>query len=128
MFDFINNHKLYYYSLITWVIIAVIIFIILISFKNLKTYGHLVLKKEFLLNNRIGWFLMEIPTLILMPYFIFSGTKTINTVIFCFLGLYMVHYFNRTIIFPFRLKFKKNKIPLHIVFSAAFFNLINTFF
>lgn len=128
MFDFIGEHTLYYYSLITWVIIAVIIFIILVSFKNLKTYGRHVPKKGVLLNNRLGWFLMEIPTLILMPYFIYSGTKTINTVIFCFLGLYMVHYFNRTIIFPFRLKFKKNKIPLHIVFSAAFFNLINTFF
>mgnify|MGYP001341576500 CR=1 FL=1 len=109
MIDFIDEYKLYYYSLITWVIIAVIIFIILVSFKNLKTYGRHVPKKGVLLNNRLGWFLMEIPTLILMPYFIYSGTKTINTVIFCFLGLYMLHYFNRTIIFPFRLKFKKNK-------------------
>jgi len=85
-------------------------------------------KKGILLNNRLGWLLMEIPTLILMPYFIYSGTNTINTVIFCFLALYMAHYFNRTIIFPLRLKLKKNKIPLHIVFSAAFFNIINTFF
>lgn len=128
MLEFINEHKLYYYSLIIWMTVAIFIFTLLLNYKNLKTYGRHVPKKGILLNNRLGWFLMEIPTLILMPYFIYSGTKPINTVIFCFLGLYMVHYFNRTIIFPFRLKFKRNKIPLHIVFSAVFFNIINTFF
>ena len=128
MLEFINEHKLYYYSLILWMFVAIIIFIILIRFKNLKTYGRHVPNKGILLNNRLGWFLMEIPTLILMPYFIFSGTNTVNTVIYCFLGLYTAHYLNRTIIFPFRLKLKLKKIPLHIVFSAAFFNLINTFF
>jgi len=126
--QFINTNTLYYYLLISWIIIAVLIFIILLKFKSLKTYGRHVPKNGILLNNRLGWFLMEIPTLILMPYFIFSGSNKPNIVILCFLGLYIIHYFNRTIIFPFRLKLKKNKIPLHIVLSAATFNLINTFF
>lgn len=128
MFEFINEHKLYYYSLTLWILVAIIILIILLKFKKLKTYGRHVPKNGILLNNRLGWFLMEIPTLILMPYFIYTGKNTINTVIFCFLSLYIVHYLNRTIIFPLRLKLKKNKIPIHIVFSAALFNLINTFF
>ncbi len=128
MLEFISEHKLYYYSLMAWVLVAIIVFTILIKFKKLKTYGRHVPKKGILLNNRLGWFLMEIPTLVLMPYFIFSGLNTINSVIYCFLGLYIAHYFNRTIIFPLRLKFKPSKIPVHIVLSAAFFNLVNTFF
>ena len=109
MLEFINEHKLYYYSLMIWVLVAIIIFIILIKLKKLKTYGRHVPKKGILLNNRLGWFLMEIPTLVLMPYFIFSGFNTINSIIYCFLGLYTAHYFNRTIIFPFRLKLKPKK-------------------
>ena len=128
MSDFINEHKLYYYSLMLWIFVAIIIFVILTRLKKLKTYGRHVPNKGILLNNRLGWFLMEIPTLILMPYFMFSGVNTANSVIYCILGLYTTHYFNRTIIFPFRLKLRLKKIPLHIVFSAAFFNLINTFF
>ncbi len=128
MSDFINEHKLYYYSLMLWIFVAIIIFVILTRLKKLKTYGRHVPNKGILLNNRLGWFLMEIPTLILMPYFIFSGLNTANSVVYCILGLYTTHYFNRTIIFPFRLKLRLKKIPLHIVFSAAFFNLINTFF
>ena len=81
MLEFINEHKLYYYSLILWIFVAIIIFIILIRFKNLKTYGRHVPNKGILLNNRLGWFLMEIPTLILMPYFIFSE-QTLLTLLF----------------------------------------------
>ena len=60
--QFINTNTLYYYLLISWIIIAVLIFIILLKFKSLKTYGRHVPKNGILLNNRLGWFLMEIPT------------------------------------------------------------------
>jgi len=121
-------NPVYYYSLLAWCTFAIVIFFILIKFKNLPTYGRHVSKKGILINNKLGWILMEIPTLILMPYFIFSSNNNPNMVIWCFFGLYMIHYTNRTIIFPLRLKIKKNKIPIHIIFSAAVFNFCNTFF
>ena len=121
-----ENNPFYYYSLISWIIFGFAIFLILLKFKP-KTYGRYFSKKSILLNNRLGWILMEIPTLIFMPYFTFNGNYP-NKVIICFFCLYMIHYINRTLIFPFKLKFKKKKIPIHIVISAAFFNLCNTFF
>ncbi len=36
-----------------------------------------------------------------------------------------MHYVNRTFIFPFRLRNKDKKIPVAIVLSAVFFNLVN---
>lgn len=128
MNSIIENDPFYYYSLIGWIIFGLIIFFILIIFNKIPTYGRYFPKKGILLNNRLGWVLMEAPTLILMPYFTFNGNNYPNEVIICFLCLYIIHYINRTLIFPFRLKFKKNKIPIHIVISAAFFNLCNTFF
>ena len=42
-------------------------------------------------------------------------------------SLWALHYFNRTIIFPFRLRTSGKKMPLTIVFSALFFNGMNGF-
>jgi steroid 5-alpha reductase family enzyme len=42
------------------------------------------------------------------------------------LGLvWFIHYFNRSIIFPLRLKTKGKRVPWIIVLSAIFFNLVN---
>lgn len=130
MSDFLsilNKDPFYYYSLCAWLSLALIIFFVLIIFK-IPTYGRHAPKSGLLLNNRLGWFLMEVPTIILMPYFFFTGNLSPNSVTFCFFGLYMIHYINRTCIFPFRLRFKKHKIPFQIVISACFFNLCNTYF
>ena len=39
--------------------------------------------------------------------------------------LWLVHYFNRTFIYPFRIRTKNKKIPITIVLSALGFNFIN---
>jgi len=128
MNSIIENNPIYYYSLISWIVFGLIIFLILIKFNNIPTYGRHLPKRGILLNNRLGWILMEIPTLVLMPYFTFNGINYPNTVILCFFSIYMIHYINRTLIFPFRISSKKKKIPIYIVISAALFNLCNTFF
>jgi steroid 5-alpha reductase family enzyme len=43
-------------------------------------------------------------------------------------GLFVFHYFNRSIIFPLRLKTKGKKMPLIIMVSAMLFNTMNGFF
>jgi steroid 5-alpha reductase family enzyme len=43
------------------------------------------------------------------------------------IGLFCLHYFNRTVIFPFRLHTRGKKMPLLIMLSGIFFNLFNTF-
>jgi steroid 5-alpha reductase family enzyme len=43
------------------------------------------------------------------------------------IALFCLHYFNRVFIFPFRIHTKGKKIPLVIVASGIFFNLVNGF-
>ena len=123
----IFQNEFYYYSLICWIGLSIITFILLLIFKP-STYGRHVKKTHLSINNRLGWFIMELPTVILMPYFFFRGSSEHNLVILFFLSLYMIHYLNRVFIFPFRLKTKGKKTPISIVFSAIIFNICNTYF
>ena len=67
---------------------------------------------------------MELPALLVCPtiYFYFKVDFDISIMFIC---LWIIHYFNRTIIFPFRIKTKGKKMPLAIVLSAFLFNIVN---
>lgn len=75
--------------------------------------------------NKLGWILMEIPSPILCIYFFVSGTADKTMFHYLFVSLYVLHYLNRTFIWPIRTRTRRKKMPLIIVFSALFFNLIN---
>ncbi len=70
---------------------------------------------------------MELPALVLCPfvYFLFESTYNLSLL---FISIWILHYFNRTIIYPLRIKTKGKKMPLTIACSAFFFNVINGFF
>ena len=76
------------------------------------------------IDNKTGWILMEFPALITCPLVYFIITEKINLSV-VFIILWSIHYFNRTIIYPLRIKTKGKKIPIAIVASAFFFNVIN---
>lgn len=99
-------------------------FPILIKIK--APYGRHTSKKwGITISNKIGWILMELPALLVCPiYYILHNTNlyTLNTI---FILLWVLHYFNRTIIYPIRIKTKGKRMPLIIAASALFFNLIN---
>jgi protein-S-isoprenylcysteine O-methyltransferase Ste14 len=80
-----------------------------------------------MLSNKWGWFLMELPALILMPLIALLGSSEKNEVSYFLIGIWVLHYANRTLIFPFKLKTKNKKMPLLIVLSAVFFNGVNGF-
>lgn len=75
--------------------------------------------------NRWGWFWMEMPALIIMPALAWWGPSTKNALLVLLTGLWLLHYSYRTLIFPFQLHTRGKKMPLLIVGSALFFNLIN---
>ena len=88
-------------------------------------YGRHTSKKWGVsINNKFGWIIMELPALLVCPaiYFYFKIDFDISIMFIC---LWIIHYFNRTIIFPFRIKTKGKKMPLVIVLSAFFFNIVN---
>ena len=88
-------------------------------------YGRHTSKKWGIsIDNKLGWIIMELPALLVCPaiYFYFKIDFDISIMFIC---LWIIHYFNRTIIFPFRIKTKGKKMPLVIVLSAFFFNIVN---
>lgn len=107
-----------------WIIMALLLFPLLLFVK--QPYGrHLRKGWGPLIPNNLAWIIMELPSLFLFAYFFLSG-KNINKpaaiIIFTF---WMIHYFHRTLIFPFKLKTKGKKMPVLIVLFALFFNSMN---
>ena len=118
----------YFILLYSWVVLSLIVFLILISSKTAKYGRHYTPGSKVQIDNRMGWIIMEIPALVLLPLYFIFGPNEMNLMAWIYLGLFVIHYINRTLIFPFRLKTEGKKMPLHIVLSAIFFNVINTFF
>lgn len=78
-------------------------------------------------NNTLGWVLMESPSPLLFATFFLLGTQTGNPVNIVFLGLWLLHYINRTYIFPFRLRAAAKRMPLMIMLSGMTFNAFNAY-
>jgi 3-oxo-5-alpha-steroid 4-dehydrogenase 1 len=109
-----------------WIALAVIVFFLLL--KITAPYGrHTTANWGPLVSNRLGWLLMELPVLVVLFLFLLPAAKTISAVSWVLIGLFSLHYFNRVFIFPFRLRTKGKKMPLVIVLSAVFFNIMNGF-
>ena len=116
----------FYFIVYTWIAIALFIFPLVL--KIAAPYGrHPTSKWGVLIDNRAGWILMELPALLVFAGFYLFGTGSHPTVTWIFFGFWVLHYVNRTLIFPFRLKTKGKKMPLAIVFMAIGFNFVNGF-
>ena len=76
------------------------------------------------IDNKTGWILMELPALLTCPLIYFTISEEINLNV-VFIVLWIIHYLNRTVIYPLRIKTKGKKIPIAIVASAFFFNMVN---
>ena len=109
-----------------WILIALIVFPINLIYK--APYGkHSTKKWGKSIDNKTGWIMMELPALLTCPLIYFAIVEEINLSI-VFIILWITHYFNRTIIYPLRIKTKGKKIPIAIVASAFFFNMVNGVF
>lgn len=82
-------------------------------------------KWGFMINNKLGWVIMEFPSLSIMLYFLFFGSLSSSSYVWILFLLWIVHYLNRTVIYPFRIKPTPKKMPVFIVMSAICFNLMN---
>jgi hypothetical protein len=110
----------------TWIGIAVVIFPVLL--KVTAPYGrHAEGNWGPVIDNRQGWVIMELPALLVFTVFMLMGYNLSQGVVLVFFLLWVVHYFHRSIIFPFRIKTKDKKMPVVIMLSAVFFNLVNGF-
>ena len=106
-----------------WILIALIVLPINLVYK--APYGkHSTKKWGKSIDNKTGWILMELPALLTCPLIYFTISEEINLNV-VFIVLWITHYLNRTVIYPLRIKTKGKKIPIAIVASAFFFNMVN---
>ncbi|MDW3648309.1 MAG: DUF1295 domain-containing protein [Bacteroidia bacterium] len=119
----------YYCLLAAWSLLAIIILLVLLFTKLIAPYGrHNHLKSKMTIANHWGWFWMELPALVLFPLITWIGPSTKSSFLYLLLGLWVLHYFNRSILFPFRLISQGKQMPLLILISALLFNATNGFF
>ncbi len=110
-----------------WIAIAIVTFPVLLFVT--APYGrHSTNTWGARIGNRLGWFLMEIPVVIVFSWFFFTGTAAKTIPVYIFYGLFMLHYANRIFIYPFRMKTTGKQMPWIIVILAVFFNIFNGFF
>jgi hypothetical protein len=100
-----------------------------VMLKITAPYGrHTTAKWGPLVNNRLGWFIMEMPVIVIFTCLFFGGDAEKTVPVYIFYLLFMVHYFHRVFIFPLRLRGKNRRMPLVVVLLAIAFNLCNGFF
>jgi len=77
--------------------------------------------------NRLGWFLMEFTVIVVFLAALLWEKRPISTMVWVLSGCFLLHYINRSLIYPLRLRTAGKRMPLAIVLSAVGFNLVNGF-
>ena len=116
-----SNYEIFVYS---WIVIGFLSFPFILRYD--APYGRHTSKNWGpLVDNKIGWIVMELPALIVCPLIVFISDNPVSEITYFFIFLWIIHYFNRSVIFPLRIRTKKKKMPLLIATLAFFFNVIN---
>ncbi len=120
------NTERYYLLIKIWIAFGILLFPVLLSIT--APYGRHS-RKDWgpMIPNRLGWVIMELPSLVMFIVFFLVGPNPVNFVTLIFFLLYVTHYSNRAIIFPLRTNSSNKLMPLIIAIFAIFFNLINGF-
>jgi 3-oxo-5-alpha-steroid 4-dehydrogenase 1 len=76
---------------------------------------------------RLGWVLMEIVSPLAFLCFFLKGNGSPNPVTVLFLGLFLLHYANRAVVYPLRIHGGGRPMALSVVAMGALFNTVNGF-
>ena len=121
----------YYIILTSMAVMAVIVFVALFYFK--AGYGYLSTSKWGpKIGNKTAWVIMEAPAFIFLLYytlrFAASGVETGNSriVLYIMAGLFLLHYFQRSFIFPFLMR-GRSTMPIAIMLMGLTFNTLNAY-
>jgi len=115
---------IYNYIIFPWLGLGIFTFFIL--FFVTAPYGRHNKKMGFMMSGKWGWIIQEIISPLTFAHFFIRGDSVKTPEMWVFFALWMGHYFNRSVIFPFRQKYAKDTAVI-VVFSAIFFNIINGF-
>ncbi len=76
--------------------------------------------------NRLGWVMMESPVFICMAILWACSDRRSETALIVMASLFMLHYFQRSFIFPLLIK-GKSRMPLCIILMGCIFNVVNAY-
>lgn len=121
----IFQHSTYIIVLQAMTVLAVMVYIALQHFK--AGYGFLRTPQWGpTVPNRIGWVLMEAPVFVAMLLFYLAAADRTQLVTSLFTAFFLLHYFQRSFIFPMLIK-GKGRMPVSIILMGVTFNLINVY-
>lgn len=115
------------YSTTAWIMIALAAVVFVALHRITAGYGMMYNSKWGpTVGNRAGWILMECPVFFLMlALWLCSGRRSeISPAMMA--SLFLLHYFQRSFIFPFLIK-GKGKMPLAIITMGIVFNIVNAY-
>ncbi|MDD6365018.1 MAG: DUF1295 domain-containing protein [Bacteroidales bacterium] len=122
----------YYILLCAMAAMGVLVFICLFFLK--AGYGYL--SNEHwgpMISNKPAWVIMEAPSFLFLLFYTLkyasecTEAANCNTVLYVIAGFFLLHYFQRSFIFPMLLR-GKSKMPIAIVAMGMVFNTINSWF
>jgi protein-S-isoprenylcysteine O-methyltransferase Ste14 len=72
-----------------------------------------------------GWLIMETPAVLTIALCFWLGDRRTDPVAIAFIGMWQLHYLNRTFVFPLRRRGGGRPMPLTVVAMAIVFNVWN---
>ena len=103
--------------------LAIVVFICLYFIT--AGYGQFRTKRwGYSIDNRVAWFLMEAPVFFVMLIIWCRAGFPFHLPELILLGLFLVHYFQRSFVFPSLMK-GHSRMPLSIMMMGVLFNVIN---
>ena len=83
-----------------------------------------LLEKLGTIDKKKGWIIMEVPILITVLFFFLSANQPLN-VSAIMVAFFVMHYSNRALIYPHRIKADGKTMPISMVMSSMVFYIIN---
>jgi 3-oxo-5-alpha-steroid 4-dehydrogenase 1 len=109
---------------ITWLILALATFGVLL-FITVPYGRHTAKGWGPTINNKLAWMLMELPSLVVMTGFLLSGKRAFESYSWILFVLWIVHYANRALFYPLRIRPTQKRMPVVILVCGVFFNVVN---
>lgn len=75
--------------------------------------------------NRVGWFVMELPSAVLMTGLVIAGPSPATASVVVLIALWQLHYTNRALVYPLRQR-STGRMPLPVPATAFGFNCVNS--
>ena len=122
----LNAYPLQFFLNLGWILIAAFTFVLLLFVT--APYGrHSREGWGPALQARWGWVLMEGASPLAFALFFLIGNRSLNPVTALFFILWILHYANRSVLYPLRMKHGDRPMVLSVAVMGLFFNTVNAY-